>query len=202
MGIPELDSAVEWIATLPGIGRRSAMRIALYLLKSEPWQVRQLSEALLRLVEELGFCQICGGLSSEPECAICTNEERCSSGSLCVVEEPGDLLAIENTGAFPGTYHVLMGALSPLDGIMPSDLRLEELWSRIETEKIEELFIATNPTLEGDATANYIQENLQSRFQAEDLRITRIAHGIATGGNIEYADANTLAHSIRSRSEL
>ncbi len=206
---PALEKLVRMLTTLPGIGERSALRIAFHILKSEELQAGQLSDAIRELRSNVHFCTDCGGLSESPGlCYICANPAR-EHGTLCVVEEPGDIFAIEKTGEYSGVYHVLLGALSPLDGIGPEDLRLNELFARIQDRSggetatnsapVTEVFIATNPTLEGDATAHYIHERLTA---AGDVRITRISHGLPTGASIEYADRSTLARSIRSRQEL
>ena len=202
---PALEKLVRMLTTLPGIGERSALRIAFHILKNEEVQARQLSQSILELRQNVHFCTDCGGLTeSEGLCDICSNPSRDAS-SLCVVEEPGDIYAIEKTGEFQGLYHVLMGALSPLDGIGPEDLRLDELLERVNASRensaeksFGEVFIATNPTLEGDATGHYIREMLRD----SRVRLTRISHGIATGASIEYADRSTLARSIRARTEL
>lgn len=204
---PALEKLVRMLTTLPGIGERSALRIAFHILKSEELQAGQLSDAIRELRSNVHFCAHCGGLSeSAGLCHICSNPAR-EHGTLCVVEEPGDIFAIEKTGEYSGLYHVLLGALSPLDGIGPEDLRLGELFARIQDRAghatnevpITEVFIATNPTLEGDATAHYIRERLSVDG---NVRITRISHGLPTGASIEYADRSTLARSIRSRQEL
>ena len=209
---PALDKLVRMLTTLPGIGERSALRIAFHILKNEVLQAVQLSQALLELRHNVHFCSDCGGLSeTDGLCEICSNPAR-DTTTLCVVEEPGDIFAIEKTGEFHGLYHVLMGSLSPLDGIGPEDLRLAELERRIHDSragnagstngvaraKFAEVFIATNPTLEGDATAHFIHERLRDT----GLRVTRISHGIPTGASIEYADRSTLARSIRARMDI
>ncbi len=195
-----LENLIGQLSLLPGIGRRSALRIALKLLRSDLRQIEELSEAILEFREKMRFCSNCGGLAEEEElCSICQDRQRDAS-LLCVVEEAGDIFAIERTGEFSGYYHVLMGALSPLDGIGPEELRIDELLKKLEREKekISELFLATNPTLEGDATASYLQEHMQHSH----LRITRISHGIPTGSSIEFAEQGALARSIRGRTEL
>ncbi|MCR9141338.1 MAG: recombination mediator RecR [bacterium] len=210
---PALDKLVRMLTTLPGIGERSALRIAFHVLKNEELQAEQLSQALLDLRRNVHFCSDCGGLSeSAGLCEICSNPAR-DAAALCVVEEPGDIFAIEKTGEFQGLYHVLMGSLSPLDGVGPEDLRLSELEERVRNvagtsnadsdssaaaKTFSEIFIATNPTLEGDATAHYIHERLRDT----GIRVTRISHGIPTGASIEYADRSTLARSIRARMDI
>lgn len=173
------------------------MRIAFYLLQSDKEISEQISHAIKKLKEEIRFCDICGGLTETDICTICDDTSRDDS-IICVVEEPNDIYAIENTGDFKGKYHVLNGALSPLDGIGVEDLRIKELLDRIKTILPKEIFIATNPTLEGDATARYIADQLEGK----NIRITRISHGIPTGSAIEYADSAALSRSIRGRQDI
>lgn len=192
-----MDNLVRQLAALPGIGQRSALRIAFHLLKADAVQSEELGRALQALRDQVRFCDQCGSLSETELCDICRDSDR-DDHVLCVVEEPGDVFSIEKTGEYRGRYHVLLGALSPLDGVGPEDLRMQELVDRVESGAFQELFVATNPTLEGDATANYLQDLLGGR----GLRLTRISHGIPTGSSIEYADQNALARSIRSRQDL
>lgn len=194
-----LDNLVRMLATLPGIGERSALRIAFSLLKSDENRAEELARAVSELRRTVRFCGLCGGLSEGDLCSICQDPDRDRS-LLAVVEEPGDVFAIEKTREFSGRYHVLMGALSPLDGIGPEDLRLDELFRRLAdpAEGVTEVFIATNPTLEGDATGHFIRE----RVPRPEIRFTRISHGIPTGASIEYADQSTLARSIRTRQDI
>ncbi len=190
---------VQTLSKLPGIGQRSALRIGLYLIKSDERITKELSKALLTLKQTLRFCQICGGITEHETCEICVDSLRDPS-LLCVVEEPGDIFTIEKTGEFSGHYHVLMGVLSPLDGIGPDELRLQELIQRVTQEnQVNELFIATNPTVEGDTTADYISNLFTNQ---ENLLITRISHGIPTGSVIEFAEPSVLARSIRTRMAL
>ena len=189
------DNLIQALSKLPGVGQRSALRIGLYLLKSDEQLTKQLSEAFIALKQSLRFCQICAGISEQEICEICKDKQR-DANLLCVIEEPGDILTIEKTGEFSGYYHVLMGALSPLDGIGPEELRLQELANRVNESHIKELFIATNPTVEGDTTADYISNLFPDK---KDLLITRISHGIPTGSAIEFAETSVLARSIRSR---
>ncbi len=199
--------SIETFSRLPGIGQRSATRIVFYLMKNERGLAQDLSQAIIDLKEKLGFCEKCGGISEQKLCEICGDRDR-NVELLCVVEEPGDIFVIEKTGEFSGYYHVLMGALSPLDGVGPEELRIEELKKRIREEypEIKELFIATNPTIEGDATADYIHSlfhfHLPMGQNNLSPKITRISHGIPTGSSIEFADTSALARSIRSRQEL
>lgn len=194
---PALDNLVRLLTTLPGVGERSALRIAFHLLKADPERSADLAGAIRELRERVRFCRQCGGLAEGELCDICSDPAR-DPNALCVVEEPGDIFAIEKTGEFRGLYHVLLGALSPLDGVGPDDLRLGELFARLQEAGPAELFIATNPTLEGDATAHYIRDRLRNK----PIRITRISHGIPTGASIEYADRGALARSIRARQDI
>ena len=200
-----LANFVKNFSYLPGIAKRAALRIAFKLIKEEGKQAEELAKSIVELKQRLLFCEKCGGLSETPLCSICTDDER-DPTLLCVVEEPFDIFVIENTREFSGYYHVLMGALSPLDGIGPEDLNLDELFRRIQQINtgvgLKELFLATNPTLEGDATANYIQSTLHKQKEQLGFQITRISHGIATGSSIEFAENSVLARSIRDRSEL
>lgn len=197
MSFPELDHFVRVLTGLPGIGQRSARRIAFHLLKSDVRETEELAGTMLDLRRRIRFCSVCGGLSTTDLCSICSDSMRDRS-CLCIVEEPSDIFAIENTGEYRGLYHVLMGCLSPLDGIGPDDLRIRELEDRARDGTIAEWFIATNPTLEGDATASFLME----RFRHTGIRFTRISHGIPTGSGIEFADRSTLARSIRERKKM
>lgn len=197
MVFPELEHFVRVLSSLPGIGSRSARRIAFYLLKSDLRETEDLAETMLDLRRRVRFCSLCGGLSTGDLCTICSDPTRDRS-QLCIVEEPSDIFAIEGTGEYKGLYHVLMGALSPLDGIGPEELRIKELAHRLDTGRFSEWFVATNPTLEGDATASYLSD----RFKRDTIRFTRISHGIPTGTGIEFADKSTLARSIRERKTL
>ncbi len=198
MLFPSLENAVRLLSSLPGIGQRSALRIAFHLIRSDSEKSEDLAEALIRLKKEVRFCARCGSLSDADLCPFCRDENRDRS-VVCVVEEPGDVYAVEKTGEFRGLYHVLMGAISPLDGIGPGDLRISELVSRISDEdSIREVLLATNPTLEGDATADYIAMALAGK----PVNITRISHGVPTGAAIEYADRATLGRSIRQRQDF
>ncbi len=190
---------VEAFSQLPGIGERSASRIAFYLLKADASLGADIAQSITSLKEEIAFCEICGSLTERTICEICTDTSR-DAKLLCVVEEPGDVFVIEKTGEFFGRYHVLMGAISPLDGIGPEDLRIEALDLKLrQEEQLSEILIATNPTLEGDATADYINKLFQKYSR---LKITRISHGIPTGSAIEFSEPSVLARSIRSRISL
>lgn len=188
---------IDALVALPGIGKKSAYRIAFHLLRLDEVEFDKILEDIASAKKKLKFCKSCGAISQFQICALCESPER-KNGAVCVVERPEDIFFIENTGEFRGKYHVLNGAISPLDGIGPDEIRLRELFSRVEEEGFTEVLIATNPTLEGDATASYIANLLKNN----SVKITRIAHGVTVGSNIEYADQYTLGKAIRSRLTL
>src|SRR5579863_9070184 len=191
-----LESAVTEFARLPGIGKKTALRLVLHLLRADPASVQGLSEALVRMKQEIKFCQRCHNVADGDICSICSNSFR-KQELICVVETIREVIAIESTQQFNGTYHVLGGIISPLDGIGPDQLNIETLIARVRKEQIQELIFALNPTIQGDTTIYYIQKKLQAaRIPA---RITTIARGIAFGGELEYADEMTLARSITNR---
>jgi recombination protein RecR len=183
-----LESAVSEFARLPGIGKKTALRLVLHLLKADPASVQGLSEALVRMKQEIKWCQRCHNIADGDICSICSNSFR-KQDLICVVE------TIESTQQYSGTYHVLGGIISPLDGVGPDQLNIETLVSRVRKERPQELIFALNPTIQGDTTIYYIQKKLQDI----SLRITTIARGIAFGGELEYADEMTLARSITNR---
>jgi recombination protein RecR len=189
-----LESAVNEFAKLPGIGKKTALRLVLHLLKQDPAQVSQFSETVAKMRSEIRFCQRCFNVADADICSICSNSMR-KQEVICVVESIRDVIAIESTQQFNGTYHVLNGVISPLDGVGPDQLNIETLLNRIEKEKTEELIFALNPTIQGDTTIYYIQRKLNK----PTLRITTIARGIAFGGELEYADEMTLARSLQNR---
>ena len=192
-----LDKMVGSLCSLPGIGKKSAYRIAFYLLRADEKQFDSFIKNIAETRQNLQFCQKCGGISENSICSICTSDKR-NHTLVCIVEQPEDIFFIENSGEFEGVYHVLNGVISPLDGVGPEQLRIRELLERIESSEIEEILLATNPTMEGDATASY----LHSRLKEKGIRVTRIAHGITVGGTIEYADQYTLGKAIKSRLTL
>jgi len=194
-----VERLIEAFARLPGIGPKTASRLTYYFLRVPKEESQELAAALKGLREETTFCSRCFNITNmdvDP-CEICEDENR-ERRILCVVEEPLDVLAIERTGRFLGRYHVLHGALAPVEGIGPEDLKIEELVRRIETEEIEELILATNPTLEGEATVMY----LKRRLEGKSLRMTRLARGLPSGGDLEYADTNTLSQALDGRQEV
>ncbi len=199
MGIypPPLERLIEQLSRLPGIGQKSATRVALYLLKSHRDLAESLAKSLMEVKDKIEFCSICFNLTDENPCSICIDQNR-ANGIICIVEGPGDQLAIEESGIFKGRYHILHGVLSPLDGIGPEDLKIGELFDRIQKEEVKELILATNPTAEGEATASYLAKILTDK----GLKITRIALGVPMGGDLKYMDSMTLRHALKSRNPV
>jgi recombination protein RecR len=194
-----VERLIEAFARLPGIGPKTASRLTYYLLRVPKEESLELAQALQALRDETTFCSQCfniTNIATDP-CELCQDESR-NTKVICVVEEPLDVLAIERTGRFMGRYHVLHGALAPIEGIGPEDLRIEELVHRIQSEGIEELILATNPTLEGEATVMYIKR----RLEGFNVRLTRLARGLPSGGDLEYADSNTLSQALEGRREV
>ena len=189
-----LENAVSEFAKLPGIGKKTALRLVLHLLKQNTGDVNNFSEVIARMRSEIKFCQRCFNVADADICSICANSMR-KQEIICVVESIRDVIAIESTQQYNGTYHVLGGVISPLDGIGPDQLNIESLIARIHKDTTAELIFALNPTIQGDTTIYYIQKKLQPL----NLRITTIARGIAFGGELEYADEMTLAKSISNR---
>ena len=188
---------IEALQRLPGIGPKTAQRLTFFLLKRPVNEVRELSEALLAVKERIGYCGSCFNVTDEDPCHICADPAR-DPRVLCVVEEPNDLLAMERTGEFRGRYHVLLGALSPLDGIGPEDIKVRELLARVEGSETTEIILATNPNVEGEATALYLSKLLRPL----GVRVTRIARGLPVGGDLEYADQVTLSKALEGRREI
>ncbi len=199
MGIypPPLERLIEQLSRLPGIGQKSATRVALYLLKSQRELAESLAKSLLEVKDKIEFCSTCFNLTDENPCSICSDQNR-ANGIICIVEGPGDQLAIEESGIFKGKYHILHGVLSPLDGIGPEDLKIGELFDRIQKEEVKELILATNPTAEGEATASYLAKILNDK----GLKITRIALGVPMGGDLKFMDSMTLRHALKSRNPV
>jgi recombination protein RecR len=188
---------IEALQRLPGIGPKSAQRMTFFLLKRPIDEVRELSEAVLAVKEKITYCRVCFNVTDEDPCRICADPAR-DDRVLCVVEEPNDLLAMERTGEFRGRYHVLLGALSPLDGIGPEDIKVRELLARLETGDTTEVILATNPNVEGEATAIFLAKLLRPL----GVRVTRIARGLPVGGDLEYADQVTLSKALEGRREI
>lgn len=189
-----LQNAVAEFSKLPGIGKKTALRLVLHLLKQDVNDVQHFSETIAKMREEIRFCQRCCNISDGDICSICANSMR-NQRTICVVENIRDVIAIESTQQYSGTYHVLGGIISPLDGVGPDQLNIESLVGRIQKEETEELIFALNPNIQGDTTIYYIQKKLQPH----SCRVTTIARGIAFGGELEYADEMTLARSIANR---
>jgi recombination protein RecR len=192
-----IDRLIEALAKLPGIGRKTAARLAFHILRSSLSEAQALARAILDVKEKIRLCSVCFNLTDEDPCRICQDEHR-SKEILCVVEGPNDLIAIENTGVFNGRYHVLHGTISPLEGIGPEDIKVRELLERLHQEKIAEVILATNPTVEGGATALYLTDQIRPL----GLKVTRIAYGIPMGGEIEYSDGMTLSKALEGRREI
>jgi recombination protein RecR len=192
-----LEELAAALARLPGVGRRSAQRIAFHLARASKSEADHLARQITGLREALRICEICGHLSEKERCAICSDARRDSS-TICVVEQAENLFAIERTGAFRGTYHVLGGAISPLRSIGPDDLRVDELLARVETGDVREVVLATNPTVEGEATALFLARLLRAR----GIAVTRPATGLPVGGDLEYVDGVTLGRAFEARRDV
>ncbi len=188
---------IDEFSRLPGVGPKTASRLTYYLLRQPSEQARALAEALIEMKERTRFCSICFNITEGDPCPICRDENR-QNGLICVVEEPLDVLALERTREFKGRYHVLHGAISPVDDIGPDDLRIRELVTRAKDPAVREIILATNPSLEGEATAMYLQRQLAPL----GVRVTRLARGLPVGGDLEYADETTLARALQGRSEM
>ena len=188
---------IEALQRLPGIGPKTAQRLTFFLLKRPVSEVRELSDALIAVKERIVYCGSCFNVTDEDPCRICADPAR-DARVLCIVEEPNDLLAMERTGEYRGRYHVLLGALSPLDGIGPEDLKVRELLTRLESGDTTEVILATNPNVEGEATAIYLAKLIRPL----GVRVTRIARGLPVGGDLEYADQVTLSKALEGRREI
>jgi recombination protein RecR len=193
---PPLQRLVTELAKLPGVGQRTAQRLAFHILRADPEDAFALAAAIREVKERIGLCEICFNLAEGPRCTICADERRDTS-ILCVVEEPGDVIPVERTHEFRGRYHVLGGALSPIDGVEPDDLKIAQLYTRVEGGDITEVVLATNPTTTGEATALHIADGLRSR--TPDVTVTRLASGLPVGGDLEYADEVTLGRALAGR---
>jgi recombination protein RecR len=189
-----VQDLIEELGRLPGVGPKSAQRIAFHLLAADPTDIGRLVHALTEVTEKVRFCTVCGNVSEEEQCRICRDPRR-DPALICVVEEPKDVVAIEKTREFRGRYHVLGGAISPIDGIGPDDLRVRELMTRLASDQVTEVILATDPNLEGEATATYLARLLKPL----GLRVTRLASGLPVGGDLEYADELTLGRAFEGR---
>lgn len=195
--IEPLAKLIEHFRALPGIGTKTAVRLAYHVLDMDAAKAKALAGAILEAKEKIGFCSVCCNLSDRDPCAICSSAKRDQS-TICVVEQPQDVAAVERMNDFHGVYHVLHGALSPLEGVGPENLRVKELLARLRDGSVSEVIMATNPNVEGEATAMYIARLLKPM----GVRVTRIAHGLPVGGDLEYADEVTLAKAMENRVEL
>jgi recombination protein RecR len=196
-GSPSLTRLVALFKKMPGLGEKSAQRLALHVLRSDRAAAEELARTLLEVKDRVGLCEVCANVAEEPRCVVCSDPRR-SDDTICVVEQPQDVWLLERTGAFHGRYHVLHGALSPMDGIGPDELKLAGLPARVRAGATREIIVATNPTLEGDATALYIAQMVAGT----GARITRLARGLPVGGSLEYADEATLGRAFEGRAAL
>lgn len=192
-----LQRLISALHRLPGIGPKSAQRLAFHILKSSRTEANELAQAILEAKEKMKSCSVCGNITDSDPCLICEDSTRDGS-TICVVEQPQDIFIFEKMGEYKGTYHVLMGALSPLDGVGPDDLKIKELVTRIEQDKIKEVIIATNPNVEGEATAAYLSKLIKPL----GVKMTQLAQGMPMGSDLEYADEVTLAKALEGRREI
>ncbi len=193
---PPIQRLISELAKLPGIGTRTAQRLAFHILRADDEDANGLADAIREVKERIGLCEECFNLADGPRCRICLDERR-DTELLCVVEEPGDVIPIERTHEFSGRYHVLGGALSPIDGIDPDDLKIAELYERVQRSSMREVVLATNPTTTGEATALHIADGLRER--SPSLTVTRLASGLPVGADLEYADEVTLSRALAGR---
>ena len=193
---PAVQNLVAQLTRLPGVGQRTAQRLAFHILRAPKDEALALATAIAEVKERVRFCRECGNLTEEELCAICLDSRR-DRATICVVEQPVDLISVERTAEFRGLYHVLGGALSPIDGVEPADLRIDELIQRVERNGVEEVVVATNPNMTGEATAAYLADRLRGR-----VRVTRLASGLPVGGDLEYADEVTLGRALAGRREM
>jgi recombination protein RecR len=196
---PPVQRLITELSKLPGVGGRTAQRLAFYLLRASKEDALALADAIKEVKERIGLCEVCFNLADGPRCRICADERR-DPELICVVEEPSDVISIERTHEFRGRYHVLGGALSPIDGVDPEDLKIAELYERVRAEEIHEVVVATNPTTTGEATALHIAEGLRS--VAPEVSVTRLASGLPVGADLEYADELTLGRALAGRRAL
>jgi len=195
--IKPLARLIDEFSKMPGIGPKTAQRLAFYILKNSSERVASLAKAILEAKEKVKHCSICGNITDQEVCEICQNINRDKS-IICIVEKVRDLIAIENTGEYKGLYHVLEGAISPLDGIEPENLKIDSLLKRLKTEKITEIILATNPNIEGEVTASYLNKLIEPL----NIKVTRIAYGVPIGGSLEFADEVTLTQALMGRQKI
>ncbi len=198
---PPVAALIEEFAKLPGVGVKTAQRLTFFILRSPTDQARRLAEAIMRVKESIIYCSRCFNITESDPCPICSNPSR-DHETICVVEEPLDVLALEKTGVYKGLYHVLHGALSPMNGIGRKDIRIDELLRRLEGGNVREVIFATNPGFEGDYTASFISREITNELHLPELRVTTLARGLPTGGDLEYADEGTLSRAIEGRREM
>jgi recombination protein RecR len=193
---PSVENLVAQLTRLPGIGSRTAQRLTFHILQTRKEEALALAEAIAEVKERVRFCRECGNLTEEELCAICSDARR-DRTTICVVEQPVDVVSLERTAEYRGLYHVLGGALSPLDGVEPGDLRVDELLHRVQSDGVREVVLATNPNATGEATASYLAGRLRDR-----VRVTRLASGLPVGGDLEYADEVTLGRALAGRRDM
>jgi len=192
-----LAKLIEEFSKMPGIGSKTAQRLAFYILKNSPENAKNLAKTIIEAKEKIKYCSVCGNITDEDICEICQNANRDKS-IICVVEGVKDLIALERTGEYKGVYHVLEGAISPLDGIEPENLKIENLIKRLKTDKVNEVILATNPNIEGEVTASYIAKLIEPL----KIKVTRIAYGVPIGGSLEFADEVTLTQALIGRQKI
>ena len=195
--IVPLNELILQFEKLPGIGKKTAQRLALNILEQPPERAEKFAEALVNARRKIHFCSVCQGLTDRDVCSVCSDETR-DKTVICVVAEPKDILAFEKTREFSGTYHVLHGVISPMENVTPDDLRIKELMSRLASGEVQEIIMATNPTVEGEATASYISRLVKPM----GVKVTRLAYGVPVGSDLEYADEFTLARALMGRNEI
>ncbi|HZR38723.1 MAG TPA: recombination mediator RecR [Ktedonobacteraceae bacterium] len=198
---PPVAALIEEFSKLPGIGVKTAQRLTFFILRSQADQARRLAEAIMRVKESIIYCSRCFNITETDPCPICSNPGR-DQDVVCVVEEPLDVLALERTGVYKGLYHVLHGVLSPVNGIGRKDIRIDELLKRLTGGTIREVILATNPGFEGDYTADFIKKAIRDELKLPTMRVTSLARGLPTGGDLEYADEGTLSRAIEGRREM
>ncbi len=198
---PPVAALIEEFSKLPGVGVKTAQRLAFFVLRSPTDQARRLAEAIMRVKESIIYCSRCFNITESDPCAICSDAQR-DQDVICVVEEPLDLIALEKTGVYKGLYHVLHGALSPMNGVLRKDIRIDELLKRIGSGTIREVILATNPGWEGDFTARVIEGGIKDELHLANVRVTTLARGLPLGSDLEYADEGTLSRAIEGRRDI
>jgi len=197
MVVEPINQLIKKLAKFPGVGEKTASRLTLYILRCSKEEALDLAKSIINVKEKITLCSICYNLTDQNPCKICKDERR-DKEVICVVEEPGDLMALENSGEFKGRYHVLHGVISPLDGVTPDDIKIKELIERLKSGQVEEVIVATNPTTNGNTTALYLSKLIKPL----EIKVTRIAQGIPIGGDIEYTDEVTLKKALEGRQDF